>query len=553
MNIWDLYETTKYFDGSPTVNEDVAKILKSHGHSSGKIAGCTNTMSALFYKAGDINAIGGYANNNVPLVQNAKKAKIWHDGEKGILPGDVIVFGRDGKTNHSELAIGNDIDMSGNYNDGCSRRTRSSHSSKIVGYVRPKFSAVPDFNNLQITILAAETYLGTFGKEKTRETLLSVFGTKNKEAIQKQVSRITNDNNLIAFDLAVYTISGHAGNASYRKKRLGKYYDMTQKKITEISNLAGKSIEKAAQDVLKGYYGNNKVREFLLKFNKYDSNQVQLMVNSLLNNTKKDNITVTQPFTDYQIYLSTKINIAKLKTVKISPRPIRVIEPEDYTAQEVQEIRKKGYRVLAYLSLGTNEKSRSWFNKYKIYNLQQLGDWPDEYYVDVRKTEWREHLITEAKKYKAMGFDGWWLDNLDVYEYNKSSAMYTACLSVLKSIKAIGGYVMVNGGMEFFEKFMDNDTKYKGLDSVNGVTQEEVYSLIKDYEKKNKNNTTGIFGEQTKDMHNEYKSYMKRLIKHNFEAFLFEYTLDSNLIKRIISFCTTYKMTGYYIAKDVNL
>jgi hypothetical protein len=39
------------------------------------------------------------------------------------------------------------------------------------------------------------------------------------------------------------------------------------------------------------------------------------------------------------------------------------------------------------------------------------------------------------------------LDNLDVYEYNKSTAMYNACLSVLKSIKTIGGYVMVNGGM----------------------------------------------------------------------------------------------------------
>ena len=28
MNIWDWYNAIKYFDGSPTVNEDVAKILK---------------------------------------------------------------------------------------------------------------------------------------------------------------------------------------------------------------------------------------------------------------------------------------------------------------------------------------------------------------------------------------------------------------------------------------------------------------------------------------------------------------------------------------------
>ena len=54
-------------------------------------------------------------------------------------------------------------------------------------------------------------------------------------------------------------------------------------------------------------------------------------------------------------------------------------------------------------------------------------------------------------------------------------------------------------------------------------------------------------------MHNEYKNYMKQLTKHHFETFLFEYTLDENLIKRIINFCTTNKITGYYIAKDVNL
>jgi hypothetical protein len=94
---------------------------------------------------------------------------------------------------------------------------------------------------------------------------------------------------------------------------------------------------------------------------------------------------------------------------------------------------------------------------------------------------------------------------------------------------------------------METDPKYKGLDSVNGVTQEEVYSLIKDYSGK------GKFGEQKKEMHNEYKNYIKQLTKHHFETFLFEYTLDENLIKRIINFCTTNKITGYYIAKDVNL
>ena len=107
---------------------------------------------------------------------------------------------------------------------------------------------------------------------------------------------------------------------------------------------------------------------------------------------------------EYKVYLTTKVNPAKLEAKKVNPRPIIVIEPEDYKAEEVQAIRKKGYRVLAYLSLGTNEKGRSWYNTYNKYNLSRLEDWPDEYYVDVRRGAWQEHLVTQAKKYKEMPF-----------------------------------------------------------------------------------------------------------------------------------------------------
>lgn len=256
---------------------------------------------------------------------------------------------------------------------------------------------------------------------------------------------------------------------------------------------------------------------------------------------------------EYKVCLTTKVNPAKLEAKKVNPRPIIVIEPEDYKVEEVQAIRKKGYRVLAYLSLGTNEKGRKWYNTYKEYNLSQLENWPDEYYVDVRKASWREHLVNQAKKYKAMGFDGYWLDNLDVYEYHKSKTMYSACLIAIQKVKAVGGYVMINGGSEFFDYFMDHDSKHLGIDAVNGVTQEEVYSLIKDYSKRDKDGKKGIFGEQTKDMHKWYKSYMKRLKRHKFETFLLEYTRSSSLKKRIKNYCTTNKMTGYYISGDVDL
>ena len=52
--------------------------------------------------------------------------------------------------------------------------------------------------------------------------------------------------------------------------------------------------------------------------------------------------------------------------------------------------------------------------------------------------------------YQKKGFDGLWCDNLDVYEYCKSTAMANACYTALTNLKKYG-FIMVNGGAEFFE------------------------------------------------------------------------------------------------------
>ena len=242
---------------------------------------------------------------------------------------------------------------------------------------------------------------------------------------------------------------------------------------------------------------------------------------------------------DYGVYLSTKFKPKKKGS------GIRVVEPDDYKDSEIKAIKKCGYILLAYLSIGTLEKERSWFEKYKKYRKQRLGDWPNEWYMDMTSTDWRQFLVNRAKTLKKRGFDGFWLDNLDVYEYNRSTKVFAACKAVLKQIKAVGGYIMVNGGSEFFDKAMDKKLKLKAM--VDGVTQEEVYSRITNYSGK------GKFGEQKADQHKWYKEYMKRLKKHGAQTFLLEYTRDDKLKTRIKNFCKKYGMTGYYISEDVDL
>ena len=57
---------------------------------------------------------------------------------------------------------------------------------------------------------------------------------------------------------------------------------------------------------------------------------------------------------DYGVFLSTKIDPKKLA----KGTGIKVVEPEDHSAATVKAIKKKGYIVLAYLSVGTLEKER---------------------------------------------------------------------------------------------------------------------------------------------------------------------------------------------------
>lgn len=279
--VYDLLEIANHFDGLPTVNTDVDKILKKHGHSSGKTAGCTNTIMAMFYQLGSVEIIGGYVNNNKHFMKQAKAAGIWHSGKSGILPGDIVVFGRGGESNHTELAIGDDLDISGNYKGGCYRRKRSSHSSDILGYARPKYEKMGGMDDLQTVIAASDVLIGVYGANDTRKRLLTVFGTENADKIQAVVTQAISDN-IEDKIIAVACIADHYGKDPERSRKLGRWADKVQKRINAIYSMRGKSIEQAARDVINDNYGKGKVRELLLTFCGYTPGEVQDRVNLIL-------------------------------------------------------------------------------------------------------------------------------------------------------------------------------------------------------------------------------------------------------------------------------
>lgn len=310
---------------------------------------------------------------------------------------------------------------------------------------------------------------------------------------------------------------------------------------------------------------------------------------------------------DYKVSLTTKLEPPQ--------KGLIVIEPEDYTSAEVAAL-KQHTKVLAYLSVGSISDERSCDKEMMPYALRKLEDWPHERYLDIRYPQVRDWLQKRARDIKRMGFDGFWLDNLDVYEEYRSMDMFNAMTSVLHAIKALGGYVMVNGGMVYLTDMMvphkvqigayekksnagkmsaalkkqgiksttiEMDGLYKvqcgafsqqaGADQLvgslhiagfpsakritlfsgkpsaylDGVTQEEVFSRITDYDGK------GKFGKQETAESERYQAHMRRVVKNGLQGFLLEYTTSNTLKLRIRAFCEAAGMSGVCISGDVDL
>lgn len=242
----------------------------------------------------------------------------------------------------------------------------------------------------------------------------------------------------------------------------------------------------------------------------------------------------------YKVYLSTKVISSKLA----KGSGILVLEPDDYSPEEIQAIRKKGYKPLAYLSVGSLEKERPWFKTFSKYKLKKLDNWPNEYYIDVRKTSWRKFLIERATKLKEKGFAGWWCDNIDVYSEYKSRGMFTAIASVLQKLKDIKGYVMINGGSEWVDDAIDRGENLKKY--INGYTQEEVFSRVISY------SSEGKFGKQNPEDSRFYRKLLKKTVKKGTSGFMLEYTRDEKLKERIREWGKENKVS-YYITENVKL
>lgn len=94
-----------------------------------------------------------------------------------------------------------------------------------------------------------------------------------------------------------------------------------------------------------------------------------------------------------------------------------VIDGDDATADQVAQIRASGPRVLAYLSVGSIERWRSWAPRAIAYRMEPLDGWAGERYADTSQRGYRDLIARDvAPMILRKGFDGLFLDNVDMIE-----------------------------------------------------------------------------------------------------------------------------------------
>ena len=228
------------------------------------------------------------------------------------------------------------------------------------------------------------------------------------------------------------------------------------------------------------------------------------------------------------------------------------IEIEEFSKDKIDELKNNNTKIYSYLSIGSLEKYRSYYDDYKDLTFMDYDNWPDERWIDISNPSWKSHLINTASTFKELGSDGIFMDNFDVYyivkeEYECSNEfqedIYQGCKDILKELDKLGMSLLINSGTELLERLKD-EHQDEYLNMIDWCAQETVFSSIKDYE-------NDIFDKQNEE-DKEYYLEMINMMKPYSHVLLIEYTKDIELINEIKEYCHKENIY-YYISSSISL
>ena len=190
---------------------------------------------------------------------------------------------------------------------------------------------------------------------------------------------------------------------------------------------------------------------------------------------------VKQMKKDYGVFIGAD-NINKIKGYNVV-----VVEPASIDIGGVESLHKTNEKVYAYLNIGSLEEYRTYFNEFKEKTLGLYENWEDEYWMDVSDVAWQKLIVDKlGRDIVDKGFDGFFIDNCDVYYYYPNEEIFNGLSSILQGLRSLNMTkkykidIIINGGDTFVSKCIENKTATELFD---GVNQECVFTDI-DFENK---------------------------------------------------------------------
>ena len=206
---------------------------------------------------------------------------------------------------------------------------------------------------------------------------------------------------------------------------------------------------------------------------------------------------------------------------------IVVIEPSAFSAEQIDKLHAEGKTVYGYINVGAIEEFRPYYDRFQDLFLGIYEDWPDERWIDVSSPLWQNFVIDGlGKDYAAMGLDGFFLDNTDVYYHFPEDDVFQGLCTIMKGLKSYGLPLIINGGDPFVSRCMEEDT---ALSLFDGINQETVFTSI-DF-------TNQTYGQQSEADTEYFQEYLSKAKEYGLSVYLLEYRADSTLSKQIDAYC----------------
>ena len=227
-----------------------------------------------------------------------------------------------------------------------------------------------------------------------------------------------------------------------------------------------------------------------------------------------------------------------------------IVSPGTFTKEDLDYLKKRKTTVYAYINVGALEQYNPDYKKLRQFALAPYENWEDEEWVDVSQAAWQDYITEDrAKNLAKTGYDGFFLDNFDVYDRFPTEDCYRGLTKILQNLQKYKKAVLLNGGDRFVQRVIEEEkggkTNSKAKEPKSGgakylfqgVNQEDVFTSYNFSENKAE--------KQEKDATNYYKDYLKKVQSAGLSVYITEYEADETLSKEIEEYCKENHFTWY--------